>query len=881
MSSKKRFFGILTLALIGLLWACSTEKNTFINRTYHSTTARYNGYFNATVLITEAMNSYEASLKEDFYSLLPIYPAPNEEEVLGMYPAIDTAISKCTKVIQRHSMPSNDNPAKKKVEHNKWIDENWTTVGIADFYRRDYEGAMKAFLYVRKFYKNDPSLYVGELWMARTNIEMGKYTEANFNLANLEKALTEEQEASKDKEARKLAKENKVAKFPKKIRFDLWKTKALLAIKKDNDQDAIRFLEESLKYAKKSKDKARVYYILGQLNERSGNRAAAKVAYSKVLKYTCPYQMEFNARLKRAFMGGDDKVKKQLMKMLRDAKNAEYKDQIYYALADIELQKQHREEAKAYLTKSAFYSTSNARQKSMSYEKLGNLSFEERNYIFAQKYYDSCVKGMPDNYPNAEGIQNKAIKLADLVAAVEIANYEDSIQKIARMSESEQKDFVKKVIKKEKEDEEIRKKRDAQRLLELQKNQAANNSSNSGKWYFTNAKLKSSGYEEFRKLWGNRDNEDDWRRSEKIVFAIADNNGLFDDTSNITNPVLAQNVDQDSLKEANYFQNIPKSDSAMSASMERLLGALYTAGVIYKDQLNEPSLAEAQFQKVKSKQLNHPFDLSAAFQLYKMNETRNAAISNENKQYILDQYPDSDYANYLRDPDFYVKRKEMEALAEQTYLSSLDRYNRGIYYPVISKATLVIENEPKNQYRAKFMLLRAMATAMTENDKNTIKPLLDQLIAEYPETPEAKRAEELLLVLKNGYSKNEAVNFKKDTLYKLNDDAKVWVMIFLKDNQTSNVGKVRLTNFNKEYFSREKLKVSSKLYGDKQESIILVQEFNNADEAMNYVRIYKRTKKHLLDLQDNRIIAITQENMQILFQTQKLEEYLVFFEEFY
>ena len=121
----------------------------------------------ANELIDASMRTYRNSVDEDFYSILPIDLVPNEEEVIGMYPAIDTAIAKCTKVIVNHSMPSNDRPARKKAEHNRWIDENWITVGIASYYRRDYEGAMKNFNFVHKFYSNDPSLYVGELWMAK------------------------------------------------------------------------------------------------------------------------------------------------------------------------------------------------------------------------------------------------------------------------------------------------------------------------------------------------------------------------------------------------------------------------------------------------------------------------------------------------------------------------------------------------------------------------------------------------------------------------------------------------------------------------------------------------------------------------------------------
>ncbi|MDC0099271.1 hypothetical protein OAI90_03200 [Crocinitomicaceae bacterium] len=204
---------IASLVMV-VVFSCSTEKNTFINRNYHSLTAHYNGYYNANELINQSMVSYQQGRIEDYYTLIPIDPVPGDEEVIGIFPAIDTAIAKCKKVIVNHSMPGNERPSRKKEEHNRWIDENWTTIGIASYYRRDYEGAMKSFQFVRKFYKNDPSLYVGELWMAKTNMAQGNLTEAKFNLDNLDKAILEEKErkGEKSSKSKKSSKKKKTSK---------------------------------------------------------------------------------------------------------------------------------------------------------------------------------------------------------------------------------------------------------------------------------------------------------------------------------------------------------------------------------------------------------------------------------------------------------------------------------------------------------------------------------------------------------------------------------------------------------------------------------------------------------------------------------------------
>lgn len=878
---------VAVLILLVVIVACSTEKNTLINRTYHGTTARYNGYFNANELIRQAVNSYQVSLKEDYYSLLKIEPLPDETEVIGLYPAIDTAIVKCTKVIQNHSMPSNDRPSQKKEEHNAWIDENWTTVGIASYYRRDYDAAMKNFMFVKKFYSNDPSIYIGELWMAKTNMQLGKLTDAGFNIANLEKAIAEEAEGGNKKEksskskskSKKGKKEEEVAKVPKSIRFDFEKTKAEYALRKQNPQDAIKYLEESLKFAKKQTDKSRVHFIMGQLNESIGNREEAKKQYGLTLKYNAPYEMHFNARLKRAFMGGDEKVKKELLKMLRDAKNAQFKDQIYYALADIELQNSNKPKAIDYLTKSAFYSTSNTRQKGMAYEKLGNMSFTDRNYVSAQKYYDSCATVIDDKYPNAEGIRSKAEKLADLVLAVETANFEDSVQRIAMLGEDDRVKFVEKVIKQKQEEAARLKRLEAEKLRALQQNQNtfAESGGNSSKWYFNNAKTRAEGFEEFRKMWGSRENEDNWRRSDKTVFMPA----ITDVDDSLSAEVAGvDKANKDSLTVEMLMADVPLTDSALQLSKNRLLDALYAAGVIYKDQLNEPELAAKQFNAVLAKNAVCETDMSSAFQLYKMYNEVKPEVATSSKDHILTLYPNSDYANYLRDPDYFVKRKEREMLAEQEYVKVLERYNRGLYYPVISKAEDVIMNEKENQFRSKYMLLKAMSLGQTTSNKQELLPVLNQVIAEYPGTLEEARAKEMIGIIQNGYSSNIEADFSNKSPYTFNDEVPQWVIVFLDKADGVSTAKTKVSDFNKEFFSRDKLKVSSKIFGD-DKSVLLIQEFPTDLKAKEYVRVYKATRKHLLDLQNAKIVVITQENMKILFERKDVREYEDFFDEFY
>lgn len=883
---KNRFLFIVIPLISLVISSCSTERNTFLSRTYHSTTAHYNGYFNANDLLRSALVQYQNELKENYYKVLPIRPLPNEEEVKSLYTPIDTAISKCTKVIQRHAMPSMDKPSLKKDEHNTWIDENWLTIGIANYYRRNYEGALKNLEYAKKFFSTDKTAYIAEMWIARVHIQEGRYTEAILCLNNLDAsaaALKEAVETQKSsnkrqplKKKKKSAKDEKIAApFPKTLLFDLALTKAMLAEKKNDQTGMIKALTEAIPNAKKSTDKARLHFVLAQLHEQKGDRDAAKENYASVLKYNASFEMNFNARLKKALNAGGEKVVKDLNKLLKDTKNAEFKDQIYYTLAQISFNEGDVEKAIEHYTSSAFYSNTNKYQKGLSYEKLGDIFFGRKLYVPAQKYYDSCAKVIPENYPNFEGIKNKADKLQALVKAIETASYEDSVQRIAALSPEDQLAFAKDLVKKIKEDEARRKKQEAQKLALLQAERSnAPATGNGSKFYWNNEKAKTEGFEEFKRQWGQRINEDDWRRSDKIVFATF--NEPEKDTTK-QEKELVKEV-EDTLSAESLLANLPSSDSALQASRERMMEAYFNAGQIYQEQLNERDLAEKQYEKILNKSFEDKHKLIAAFQLYKLYNPSDAKAVAQ-RDYILLYYPTSDYAGYLRDPDYFILKKQRQKETENDYLKDLDRYERGLYSIVISKANSIINNDKDNPFRPKYFLLKAKSQAKIYEDKKMVLPTLSDLISAYPASDEAKSAQKMKDIIEKGYSTNTPVDFTKKGLFTYKENEPLSVLIFLDEKVNGGVAKTRVVDFNKEFFSKGKLNTSSKLFGEK--SVILVKEFDDESEAAEYLRVYKKTKKHLLDMQKFKIVFISQENMKVLFESQKLAEYELFFDEFY
>jgi ribosomal protein L21 len=880
---KNKSAVLLSIFGIALLFACSTENNSLLNRTYHSTTARYNGHFNATELMRISMKTYTDSRKEDFYNVLPVNPLPNETEVKGMYPAIDTAVVKCTKVIVNHSMPSAENMAMKSAEYNTWIDENWLTVGKAYYLRRDYEKAMKNFLFVKRFFTKDPSMFEAELWIAKINIELNKFADAKLALDDLNEISQAQKKRKftdfipfyKPKSDPAEESESELPRMKKSLQFDIYKAYADLAVRRKDYPAAAEGLNLAISKCKTPKEKARLHFILGQVYNQNRNVDSASIHFNLANKSAASFEIAFNARINRAMVGSSDNLGRDLKKMLRDAKNAPFKDQIFFALANYELNRSDKPKAIEYLTKSAFFSTTNKRQKAMSYEKLGDLTFADKDYVSAQKYYDSCSRFIDDNYPNGELVKNRAIKLFDLVKAIEVAIFEDSVQRIARLSEKDRTEFLKDALKQIKEEQQKRKEQEAAKMLALQ-DQANSNvgGSNANKFVFNNPKLREAGFNEFKKTWGVRENEDDWRRSDKVVNVLNKEDAVEKDSLN--SPVSKSK--DDTLSLASLLKDIPLTDDAMKASKERLMDALFTSGVLYKEILNEEELAEIQFKKVLAQKNIGLTDLSSAFQLYKINEA--TGEKERYKDHIIDYYPSSDAAKYFKDPDFYLKQKEFAKQAEKEYVALLDRYNAQDYRYVANQSQLVIDNDKSNAYRAEYMLLNVLAVGQTTENKNDLVPKLKAIMAEKPGTSQAIRAKEMLAILDKGFSTNEAVNFNKTYAYVYSTEGNQSVIVLLDEEDDSDDAKKLISDFSNKKFKTNRVKVSMKT-SMSEKNFILVQDFENIKVAQDYIDAYKAGFEILDDLQDNKIYIISIENLKKLIETSKFDEYKLFYDDNY
>lgn len=406
--------------------------------------------------------------------------------------------------------------------------------------------------------------------------------------------------------------------------------------------------------------------------------------------------------------------------------------------------------------------------------------------------------------------------------------------------------------------------------MALQQSQPTNTNANANKFVFNNPKLREDGYNEFRKNWGLRENTDDWRRSERIVLNA---NIDLKDQDSTQAQTTAQN--KDSLSIESLLKNIPLTPEALKASQERLLEALYTSGVLYKEILNETELAAAQFMAILDKNQDHPTDLSAAFQLFKIYEGN--MKSDEYKQYILRKYPSSDAAKYFKDPDFYVKQKLSAQKDQEAYLALVKKYDQGYYAQVQSATQVVIDQDPSNAYRAEYLLLNVLAVGQQTQNKKELIPLLQRIVDEKPKSDQAVRAKEMLEIIQKGYSKFDIKKPNQEkSIFVDVPNATQFVIVLLDEDEDADDARTGISNFSAKAFKTTKVKASVKTTLN-ETNFILISEFPTSKIAWDYLNAYKAGAEFLDDYQNNKIYIINQENLKKLIETSKFEEYKGFF----
>ena len=510
---------MVSLAILG---ACSTKKNTPLNRRVQGFKARYNTYFNGNEAYKEGRELQENGNKDNFTEIIPLYLTGNKATVKIGSGNFDRAVEKCQKTIKTHSITarpewhkSRPKTAKDKIwlsqkEYNPFLWRAWFLMGEAQFRKGEYMEAASTFAYIQRLYFSKPNLVArARLLEARCYAEMEWFYDA-------EDLITRAQRDS----------------FPTNLEPLKASVLADIQLRQAQYPEAILNIEKALKGEHRSLPRTRLYMLLGQLYHKIGHDPEAFRYFKKVIRKNPPYELEFNARIQMTEAMSKGNAKQMIRKlnaMAKNPKNKEYLDQVYYAIGNIYLSRGDTTRAIWAYKDGVEKSTRNGLEKGVVMLHLGQLYWEKEKFVDAQQCY-SQVLGLldkdHDNYKEADERSKILDELLPFASAVEL---QDSLQMMASLDSVTRMAKIKKTIEelKKKEKEEEKKAMEAANTQQrngttqrtgAQQGAANRNGQQTAVWYFYNPTAVTAGKTEFERKWGKRELADDWRRSNKTVL---------------------------------------------------------------------------------------------------------------------------------------------------------------------------------------------------------------------------------------------------------------------------------------------------------------------------------------------------------------------------
>ena len=529
---------------------------------------------------------------ETFNNLLPVFPYNNIVVARSMIPDMDKAVKKSSKVIQFHSLTvkpkrkrGNQSEREKKFyeknEYNRWVDDAYLMMGMAYFYKNDYFPAIESFEYLIKQFKDEPIRFEAYIWLAKVYIQQNKYEEARNIFDILEGDIN----------------------FPEKLKGELSLTWVDYFLKQNQIEESVPELIKAIDKTKNRRNKARYKFILAQIYEILDEHDLANIAYEDVIKLKPSYEMSFKAVMRRAGLvtpenNDIEAIIKKLNKMLKDDKNIEYKDQIFYALAKIAQNEDKLDLAKTHYLTSTQESINDDHQKGLSFWELGKIYYAEPDYKNAQIFFDSAVSFIDAEFEYRPEMSKISLNLNRLVENIFIVEREDSLQRIAGMNEVERNAYIKQLIDEEqkRQDELKELNEENQRNLmdqsgqntRLNPNQLGqqgqqgrqgglgmpdNMGNSTSNWYFYNLSTVSFGQAEFTKKWGRRKLEDNWRRQNKAIIGIDQSTGIEGDTGGYEEISTGESdkIGLSKLTEEYYTEDLPLTDSLIELSNQRII----------------------------------------------------------------------------------------------------------------------------------------------------------------------------------------------------------------------------------------------------------------------------------------------------------------------
>ena len=855
MNTNKLLFYILVYTCFFMIFSsCSTKKKSWVSRQYHNTTAKYNGYFNGKESIKFGVKKIRSSFEDDYSTTLPIFQTGDLIKAKATHPYMDKAIQKGSIVIQKHSINI------KGKEYCRWIDDNYFMIGQAYFYKGEFDEAAKTFNFIIQEYKKTEISYEATLWLSRCFIEKEDFASAESILIELDN--------------------NRL--FPKNLRLEYEIINADLYLRQKNNSLSRDALIKCVKKFKVGKNKARFNYIIGQIYQEEGNYKKAVVYYSEVLKSNAEYRMVFNTKMNLALCSDkdskdSDKMRKQLVKMTKDDKNKEYLDQIYFTIAEMDILNSDTVLAKENYLKSTVFSIINDPQKALSFLALAKIEFVQSDFISSQLYYDSTIYFMPEDYRLYESAFKQYAILTDLVNNLNAIYMQDSLVALALLPRAELNIIIKNIIDEEIEKERIEKEKESLSLQNLSqggrggnRNEQFGNNTSGGKWYFYNPATLSFGLSEFRKKWGKRKLEDNWRRKNKKTTISLESDSLLVESEGSKNTKDPQF----------YLKQIPSTSEDFLLARQTTANACYQAAIIYKNDLLKIKKSTEMFTRILSiPDIDSSFLAMTYYNLYLNNNLQKNRLQSEKvKTILINNFKNSVYSKILSDSTYLNKMKLLSNKEDDVFAKTYDSFKFNNFNDVISETNSIKKNKLRDKYlaiRALSMLKSGDTTAFFKNIDNIVRSE-DKDLSTY--------AKNIVEMIKDPSLINEANRQAIEKTPYLYEEESQHMLMFILPKKDLDVGylKTLLSDYHQSSYSTEVFEISAMMMG-LETHLVSVKFFENKNNALKYFNNISLSREVMSELGkvDYKILPISIGNFQEFYRNKDVDGYSNFVKEKY
>ena len=716
------------------------------------------------------------------------------------------------------------------------------------------------------FLKHKPAFQDAMLWSARTYIERDKFDEA----------------------ARKISQLKKDPKTLDDTRKKLAPVEADLYLKQKKYAEAIEPLQRAVSLTKKKKERARYSYIIAQLYQKLNDGENAYAYFEKAKKLSPDYEMQFSARLnmeQNAWLNGKataEQAVKTLNKMLKDSKNTEFKDQIYYAIANIALKQNDKQEAIKNLRASLDHSTKNQSQRAESYLLLAQLYYDSEEYVDSKNYYDSTLIVMSETderHPDAKRFANS---LTDIAQNIQIIELQDSLIAISQLDDKAKRKLAAKLKEENAKNAPASTPKNPKfggRPSPVRAGGGGSRQSFEPSTFFAyNDKSVRKGKKNFERQWGSRTLEDDWRRSNRRGARIEDNQ-IAVENEDYGGDITDKELDA-------LFKDVPKDPAERAAAEQKISDAMFRLGTLYRDRLENHKKTVETLGGLENRFPGNPNELDAWYYQYlSYSDLSNSTKKKEYMDKIIKKYATSDYANILQNPNAINEMMDEEQKLMNYYKLTYSDFSDGNFQQAHDKVLKAKDMfGEKNALQPKFSLLYAMCVGNLKGKGDYVKSL-KEVVAKFPDTEEQTRAKEILRLL--GELKEDRTIPKEggeEGRFKI-EDKKVHYIIVVLDGTKIKLGdaKIAVSDYNREFHKSDKLRISNIYLGaDTDTPILVIRRFKKKENAVKYYEGVMKDKKNFLGKNNNyEVFAVTQHNYREILKSKSLDGYREFFEENY